>query len=161
MEIIRGTMEIIKTNSDILSGMLVPLIAIITVYIAYQQYKTNRNRLRFELYDKRFKIYLSVKILISQIVREANISQDDTRQFAIETREAEFLFDKETFNYLNEIYKKSLKLYTIHIQLQSLSSEGKQAELNNQILQIVQWFNIQVDVVSERFSKYLSLKDLT
>ena len=154
-------METLKTVLDISSGLLFPLIAILTAYIAYQQHKTNKNRLRFELYDKRFEIYLSVKTLISQIVMEANISRDRALQFAIETREAEFLFDKEIFDYLNEIYKKALELHAIHIQHELLSSEDKRAELNDRIFKLVRWFDTQVEVVSEKFSKYLSLKDLS
>ncbi|MEW6143605.1 MAG: hypothetical protein AB1598_01160 [Thermodesulfobacteriota bacterium] len=153
-------METTKLIIDTLSAVLVPIIAILTAYIAYQQYRTNKNRLRFELYDKRFEIYLSIKTFISYIVSKADVDIDRAFQFLRETREAEFLFDKEILEYTDEMYKKALKIHAIVASYESLPTGDRRTELVNEQLSLVTWFSSQVEIASKKFSKYLSLKDL-
>ena len=40
-----------------ISKLSLPIIAIASIFIAWQQYSANREKLRLELYDRRFKIY--------------------------------------------------------------------------------------------------------
>ncbi len=42
---------------DVFSALLTPVIAAIAVYVAYQQWQTNRRRLQLDLYDRRLRIY--------------------------------------------------------------------------------------------------------
>ncbi len=44
-----------KDYVDVLSALLTPFIAIITTYIAYQNYRNAKLKLRHELYDKRLQ----------------------------------------------------------------------------------------------------------
>ncbi len=62
-----------KELIEIFSGLLTPTIAIIAVYIAYQQLKTNRYRVRLNLYDKRFKVFRGLMDLLAHIMREGNV----------------------------------------------------------------------------------------
>ncbi|HEV2293707.1 MAG TPA: hypothetical protein VGR35_07615 [Tepidisphaeraceae bacterium] len=43
---------------------LTPLIACLAVWIAFQQFRVARNKLRLDLYEKRFKVYSAVKEFI-------------------------------------------------------------------------------------------------
>lgn len=58
------------------SSCLTPLIAIITAYIAYQQYNTNRQKLKLDLYDKRFKVFLGLQSLLIHILQTADVSDE-------------------------------------------------------------------------------------
>ncbi len=64
----------VKDIIQLLSFCLTPLIAIIAVYIAYQQYNTNRQKLRLDLYDKRFKVFLGLQSLLIHILQTADVS---------------------------------------------------------------------------------------
>ena len=57
--------------------MLTPMIAIVTVYIAWQQWRLNKRKLNLDLYDRRLKVYEEVKQILSIIIRDANASYDD------------------------------------------------------------------------------------
>lgn len=52
--------EIIKLSS----GLLTPIIAIVATYIAYQQWKTNKQKLVLDRYDRRLRIYGKLKIYL-------------------------------------------------------------------------------------------------
>lgn len=62
-----------KELIEVFSGLLQPTIAIIAVYIAYQQYKTGRDRVRLDLYDKRFMVFDGLMDLLAHIMREGNV----------------------------------------------------------------------------------------
>jgi hypothetical protein len=46
----------LKALVEASSAALTPVVAILTVYIAYQQYQTNMSKLRLDLYDRRRKV---------------------------------------------------------------------------------------------------------
>ena len=46
---------------DILAALLTPTIALIALYIAYQQYKINQQRLRHETYERRLEFIKQYK----------------------------------------------------------------------------------------------------
>jgi hypothetical protein len=52
---------------DVLSALLTPDIAGITVWIAYQQMKTTRMRLNFEQYERRLEIYKALDAFYGEI----------------------------------------------------------------------------------------------
>ena len=77
--------------ADWLSALLTPVIAAIAVYIAYQQWRTNRRRLELDPYDRRLRIYQATIEYIS-----AALSFHPTTEaifgFRRSTAEADFLF---------------------------------------------------------------------
>jgi len=58
---------------QLLSALLTPVIALVTTYIAIQQYRTSRLKFKLELFEKRYDIYQGVKKFILSAVREANL----------------------------------------------------------------------------------------
>lgn len=160
MGIFESLISLVNGNVALLSSLLVPLIAIITVYIAYQQHKTNKNRLRFELYDKRFEIYVHVKSFISEIIQDDQISYKRVSQFVRDTRESEFLFNKEIFDYIDSMAKKAVNLHAIKEKYKPMQVGPGRTRLVEQESELLQWFDNQLEIASKKFGKYLSLKDL-
>jgi len=150
----------IKEFLQILSGVLVPAIAVITVYIAYQQYKTNRDKLRFELYDKRYSVYRALKTFVSLIIAQGNIDLKRVFECNRDVKESEFLFDQEITSYLEEIFKKALELHAVHEKYSSLPVGDERSRLVDKEGNLLLWFENQITVATNKFSKYLSLKSL-
>lgn len=72
---------------QLLSALLTPVIAVVTTYIAIQQYRTSRLKFKLELFEKRYAIYQGVKKFILSAVREANLSNDDFFKLNEETQD--------------------------------------------------------------------------
>ncbi len=104
---------------NLFSAALTPVIAIITVYIAYQQYQTNRYKLRLDLYDKRFKVFLGLREFLSNIIQNADVSNEAIFQFNLATSESVFLFDKEVSNYLQNIKEAAINIRKQNSRLHS------------------------------------------
>lgn len=54
-----------KDAVALFNAFLTPLIAIVAVYIAWQQWQTNKHKLELELYDRRLRIYEEVRKILS------------------------------------------------------------------------------------------------
>jgi hypothetical protein len=60
--------KIMKPYIEIFSALLTPTIAVITTFIAIQQYRNNRLKQRLDLYERRMAIYKAVTAYISDCV---------------------------------------------------------------------------------------------
>jgi len=82
-----------------------PAIAVGGAFIAYQQYRIARQKLRLDLYDRRYKIYSCLLDAVISALNETATNTFDvsTRELNQKLREARFLFDAKTFDYFNEL----------------------------------------------------------
>ena len=156
---------------EILSALLVPLIAVVTVCIAYQQMKVNSDRLRLELYDRRYHIYDIAIRFVSQIaVGNKEIEIQDVTQFRITTDQGKFIFEEEIQTHMDEIFSKALNLRAVRKNLQGVEqklqfSQNKELQVKRdfyleQEITLLDWFDKQSKLLTERFRKYLRFKDL-
>jgi hypothetical protein len=60
----------------VLAALLTPTIAVVTTYIAYQQYQTNRRQHRLALFEKRMEVFNSTMDLIASVMRDARVELD-------------------------------------------------------------------------------------
>ncbi len=84
--------DLLEAIAEISKALLTPVIAIVATYIAWQQWKTNRQKLNLERYDRRLRIYEEVRKILSLISRDAVASMEDLLKFRTSVSEADFLF---------------------------------------------------------------------
>jgi hypothetical protein len=86
----------------LLQGLLTPLIGIIALYIAWQQWKGNQLKLKMERYERRLRVYEEVVKFLRACCNE-KIEFVDILGFGASTAEGDFLFGPEIRQYLDEI----------------------------------------------------------
>jgi hypothetical protein len=59
-----------KPYVELFAALLTPVIAIVMTYIAIQQYRANKIKLRHDLYDRRLLLYNAVAEFLAHIIRE-------------------------------------------------------------------------------------------
>lgn len=153
-------MEGFKELLSLISGFLTPIIAIITTYIVIQQYITAKAKLRLDLYDKRFKVYFSLKQFISSIVCNANVTEQELHKFLVDTNESIFLFNDDVNEYLNLVYKKGCDKWLCYKRLDDeklpIGEERNKIAQSDYELNI--WFAEQLKTSNQKFMKYLYFK---
>jgi hypothetical protein len=142
---------------EILSGLLTPLIALIVAYIAWQQLKTNRDKVRLALYEKRFAVYLGLKNLLVKIPQVGGVGIKEIIEYNVSTGEAEFLFGRDVLDYLLLIRKKAAHLMTTTKQLASndLPLGEERSKIAKEQEDLSNWFTDQFDEAIKIFSPYL------
>ncbi len=76
------------------------MIAVIALWIAYQQHKTNVLKLKLDLVDKRLVIFASLRGFLGEILREVKISYEACFKLLRDTNQAESLFGKDNAYHL-------------------------------------------------------------
>jgi hypothetical protein len=119
-----------------------------------------RSYLSLEVYEKKIRIYRVVRQFLSSTVSEATATVEDLFKFANETDEALFLFDKELSDYLRELYRKGVRLYSINKRLKNrrLSFGEERNQLADEDCELLEWFVQQLEVMRIVFYKHISLK---
>ena len=142
-----------------LTALLTPTVAVLGALIGYRQWRLAQNKLKLDLFDRRFKVYEAARDLLASIMTSGKAKDDEVFKFMVATREAKWLFDTEVANYLDkQIYHKA-------IDLQTLAGEGDgvgvgEIRTKNVRAQsdLKKWFKAQYDVLDQKFSRYLQLK---
>ena len=81
-------------------------------YVAWQQWRIARHRLRLDLFDRRYKIYDATRKFLSIILREARFDDSQLFEFYAGTSDAEFLFNSAVVNYLEQVRKRAVNMRT-------------------------------------------------
>jgi len=142
---------------EILSALLTPTIAILGIYIAYQQWRTNRNRLKLELFNKRYEIFTNIKKFIANILSSGLVAQGADIQFLKDTKSVAFLFDDNIANLTNEMYKMANKLHALEKTQKVGIGEKLEKNLDKQD-EIKDWFLQQLNNIDNVFKKYLKIE---
>lgn len=58
--------------SSVVSSLLVPVIAVLGAVIAYRQWRVAQNKLKLDLFDRRFAIFDAARKLIASILASGN-----------------------------------------------------------------------------------------
>jgi hypothetical protein len=157
-------MKIMIPNIDvvfrILQGLLTPVIACIAVYIAYQQHKTNRDKLRLDLYNKRYEVFYSLMKLLGHIFHnKGKVELEQVDEFSREAKEAVFLFDKDIVTYLDTIKKNSRDLWAAKEELKDVPRGKERSEKAREVTNLLHWSTNQGKIATEKFSKYLKFEE--
>lgn len=129
---------------SILSGLLTPVIAVLTIFIAWKQWATAHNQFRLHLFDRRVQIYEAAVRLCETIVQEGETSKADVRRFCVDARAARWLFDREISEHLNKLAREAFML---------MAPPGIEKSPER-----VKWFLEQSDTLPDKFEKYLKVR---
>ena len=145
-----------KAIVDFLSATLAPVIAIVAVFIAYQQWRTNKLRIKIELFDRRHKVYQHIADFLGSVISTGGVEPDIENKFLSGTRVSLFLFDASVESFVEEIFQKAGHLHALKLDQKNISGDKLSANLNSES-KITQWFKQELINLPKRFSKFLSI----
>ena len=130
--------------------------------IAYLQWKTNQQKLNLERYDRRLHVYEEVRKILSIILRDADATTEDLLKFRTSVSEADFLFGPEITKYIDEIYRRGLKLWHCNKQYCDYTQEPPQGYDHAKVVEemhkeLTTWLTEQFGPAKEKFKKYLDI----
>ena len=154
-------MEYIEQIIRILHALLTPVIGGVAIYIAWQQWQTNRQKLNLERYDRRLRIYEEVTKILIIIQRDTNTSINDLIKFRTSVSEADFLFGQEITKYIGEIYKHGLAFVRwnreYHDSTQAHPEGYDHQKAVSEMQKEGEWLFEQFGSAKEKFKKYLDI----
>ncbi|MGB7933942.1 MAG: hypothetical protein WCH04_17290 [Gammaproteobacteria bacterium] len=144
---------------DYLSALLTPTIAILGSIIAYLQWRTNSNRLKHELFDRRYEQFTVVRDFIGSIMTSGKSKQDEQFKYLSGTRGMRFIFDKEIANYVDEtIWHLAVELECLDSELEGVPVGEERSKNVKRQGEIKKQLNKELQSLEEKFAKYLQLR---
>jgi hypothetical protein len=105
-----STMDILKAFGPPLVASIAALIAFMAAIMAsviqYNQWRTAREKLRSDLFDRRMAIYNQVYLALLEMRNRGNVSQEELRALRLAINSAKFLFPPNLSNALEIFYEK-------------------------------------------------------
>jgi len=142
---------------EISKALLTPLIAIVATYIAWQQWKTNRQKLNLEKYERRLHVYEEVRKILSIISVTLQPNIEDLLKFRTSVSEADFLFGPEITEYIDEIYKHGLALWRWNQDYREKPEDYNHKKVVDEMHKESAWIAEQFEPAKEKFKRYLDI----
>jgi hypothetical protein len=149
---------------NILSALGTPIIALIIGgfggLIAYRQWRTARNRLKLDLFDRRLIVYEQTRDFLARRRALGQLTDDEITKFAIKTRVSKWLFNPAIAAYLeDEIAKAAMDVSSLESERQTLTNEADRKANVARQRQLKEWLDKQLyQVIDGKFSPFLRLK---
>ena len=144
---------------DMLSGILPLVLAGGVLYVAWQQWNTNRNRLKLELFDRRYEVFRAAVDIIDHVMREATIRDDEiAERFIRASRYSEFLFDDNVYNYLGELRDKLVRWRVLTRRLEAMPEGEERIEMVRKERELIEWLIEQIPVIRRKLKPFLKLQ---
>jgi hypothetical protein len=147
--------------AEFIKGALTLTIAAAAVYIAYQQWQTNKQKFILDRYDRRIKVYDAVIKILRSILQKNKVTDDELYDFETSTSESDFLFGPEITAYIEEIYDHIRLLTTLKSEHQS-ARENPNGDYDSKkicagLAAETKWLSHQFKPAKEMFKKYLDI----
>ena len=142
--------EKLKPIIELLTALIPLAITILGSYIAIQQYRTNRMKLKNYLFEKRYAVFESVNNYITAVVKGQYVDLNQRTDFLSGTRGVEFLFDQKMKKYVTEIWERAVDLEA-WAEDQKPSTHSKEKAVHKK------WFAKQLTEINVKFKEYMYL----
>jgi hypothetical protein len=146
-------------------AIVTTLVAIWVAWINYFQWKTNREKLRLDLYEKRFQIYLRVLAFFQQIIvwedREDQVALQEP--FFAAFRESQFMFPSKSrvFDLLSEFHERSFFVVKFTEARKALDGMPReQRDLSHKRTENVNWLLESMGNIEKGMLPYLNFHEL-
>ena len=140
---------------EIYITIIATLIAAIVAWTGYQQHKLARDKLKLDLFEKRFAVYKGVQRFLTIILQEAKFDIGQLFEFRRDTQDATFLFGSEIPEYINMIDSKALEMRSIAQQYQPLPRGEERSALCEKETKLLAELIAELPRLKEVFAPYM------
>ena len=143
---------------QVLSALLVPMIAMVVGLIAYCQWRTNQNRLKLELLDRRMKYYEAALQFIGDTMAKGEVSDESLGKFGHAQYGSAFLLNDDVTEYLKELWKKGSAANVLRSKFERLPVGDDRTLIVQKQYEAVNWIVGQREILQRKFEPFLKIK---
>ncbi len=135
------------------------LLGAVRLWISLRQHQTFKKNISPGVRKKQQTVIKAIEEIISKANRETYFSLEDVEDFKLGTKDCALLFDTEQKKYIKEITRQVSALHKISVPLQTKTlSKEKWDEFSKSHIEILRWFEGQVEIMKEKFKDYLAVE---
>jgi len=134
------------------------VVGLIASFVAYLQYKTNRDKLRLDLFSKRLEAFEKLQEYLVAVMREGRVEDKSLSILAEARYKSRFLFGPEIEKYFEELWSKAVDMRTLFARLygpNSLPVGPERGIICEQEGALLKWKTKQLTESEALYSKYM------
>jgi hypothetical protein len=139
-----------------LTALLTPLVAALGIWIAFNQWKTARMKLKLDLFDKRLAVYEVVQTAVRRAVVQKHFSEDMLAEYVQGIAGARWLYDREMKMALFDLFELLCRIQP-YCELPDDASEEEQGILLSRESEAMEKIEEQWAALDARFAPFLTL----
>jgi hypothetical protein len=131
-------------------------------YIASRQYKTSRDKLRLDLFEKRLEAFEKLQEYFGFVLRDGTVKDEALQPLHAALYKSRFLFGPEIQMYLKDLWGKAIDMRTLRLKLYSGPGDQLGLPVGPERSAVVEkdsalllWHSEEMVKVQERYAKYL------
>ena len=136
------------------------LIGLFITFIGVRQLRNGKQKLRLEMFDRRYSMYEATKLLIDKIAINGQVSSADLAEFRRNVRGAEFLFDGEARKFFKSLIDLSLRADLARSKQAEAKDETALGELFDEEDQYLKLVEAESPNLEKIFARYLDLSKM-
>lgn len=145
-----------------LTALMTPVVALLGAGIAYRQWRTARDKLRLDLFDRRLAVHAAVLRFLGDYSASGIVTPELERTYLVGISGCQWLFGPEVRHYLEETFwQKVVDLGCGRGLLEGLEPGDERTRLVMQQADLRKWFMDQYKVLDELFMPYLGFHEAT
>jgi hypothetical protein len=137
------------------------IVGVFGSYIAFNQYRTNHDKLRLDLFEKRLDAYEKLQEYFACLIREARV-EDRAMAILYEARyKSLFLFGEDIIEHIDKILERAKEMREIHLKLSGqnpLPVGEERTRLAYRQRDLLEWHDKQREDSPKRYAKYLKFE---
>jgi hypothetical protein len=135
------------------------VLAAVAACVAYAHYRLSRERIKLELFEKRFKVFTGASLFLRRILEQGGLPDlEPLGEFRTAIEEAKFLFNEDITDYLDEIYRHAVSLHNTAKTSERLPVRSERSRLVDENAKTLAWLLDQLPELTVRFSPYLTFR---
>ncbi len=140
------------------------VVGLVACYVAWRQMRTDRNHIKLDLFDRRFKVYSAALRLIQEIRFELQVTDETKAAFRRDIGEAKFIFPPEIDRFLSELLNNALALRSSQRQQDKAATNPEAAkvidlaEQQEKEKRVTDWADKNEPTVFDKFLPYLDFQ---
>jgi hypothetical protein len=136
------------------------IVGALATWIAYQQWATARNKLRYDLFDRRLEVYLAVHALVEKAKIHGQVVPADIEDFRKAVIGAEFLFKSDLREWAAGLHSVAIRAGAARISSNRSVDVSQRHKLIAEEDALLDYLRHQSTSVEKQFAKYLDLSKL-
>ena len=151
-------LDIIKLIPSLIAVIPSLIVGMITAYIAYNQYRVNKDKLRLDLFEKRLEAYEKLQEYFNYFIRKGCIDNEAIIILSTAHYKSVFLFGSEVTEYIDEVRDKAIEMRRLRIKLhnhKALPIGEERNKVSDRDSELFEWHLDQQRDSQKLYIKYL------
>lgn len=126
-------------------------------WVAVQQYRLAHDKLKLDLWQKRYDVYKGAQRFLSLVMQSGMTDLKELFDFLRDTQDAFFLFKPELATYLTDLYKKGVDLRTTRVLYQEKAGGEERTRLCEKEARLLSELGAELNQLKHKFAPYLKI----